>query len=178
MPVYSCVLYLHPQAGRNDPGYYAYEWHGCRYVIQYKVIRLGEIAGGPILESQIPGLLPFTPLMRPPAGMDANRWFEACVEATVSCEVDADSRINLLAALGIFGSLVYTFEFIEQILPGVLCEKHRLFNTIWKWLRHKVLNKARRKCIGKSKSGIDAGEQQEARGEKFTEPPPTQSNNS
>ena len=52
MPVYSCVLYLRPRAGKNDPGYYAYERHGCRYVIQYKVIRLGEVAGGPILESQ------------------------------------------------------------------------------------------------------------------------------
>lgn len=117
IPVYSCVVYLHPQAGRNDPGYYAYEGHSCRYVIQYKVIRLIQIEGQPILENQILGLLPLAPLMKPPDRMDANRWLEACVEATVTSKVDAASCNNLLAALGIFSSLVYDPQLIEQILP-------------------------------------------------------------
>ena len=39
MQVHSCVIYLHPNAGRTDPGFDAYEVDEYRYVIQYKVIR-------------------------------------------------------------------------------------------------------------------------------------------
>ena len=45
IPVYSNVLYLHPKAGRNDKGYYAYKGHGYEYTLRYKVIRLIEIDG-------------------------------------------------------------------------------------------------------------------------------------
>ena len=66
MPVYSNVIYFHPDAGKNDPGYYAYSWNGYDYQLNYKVIRLIEIEGQSILEAQMLGLLPFTPLMKPP----------------------------------------------------------------------------------------------------------------
>ena len=123
LPVYSCVLYLHPRAGMNDSGYYAYEEFGCKYVIQYKVIRLIDIEGQPILESQTPGLLPLTPLMKPPAGMDAERWLETCVDATASANVDTESRNLLLEALGIFGGLVYDALLIRQKLSeGIMRE--------------------------------------------------------
>ena len=56
--VYTSVLYLHPQAGRNDPGYFEYTGNGCEYKIKYRVIRLNEIDGQQILEAQIPSLLP------------------------------------------------------------------------------------------------------------------------
>lgn len=71
MPVYSNVLYLHPKAGRNDTGYYAYTGPGYEYTLRYKVIRLIEIEGQSILEMQAPGLLPFTPLMKPPEGTES-----------------------------------------------------------------------------------------------------------
>ncbi|MCY4554113.1 MAG: hypothetical protein OXC79_10605 [Candidatus Poribacteria bacterium] len=72
-PVYCIVLYLGPSAGQNDPGYYAYETAEFRYLIQYKVIRLAEIDGQSVLETQAPALLPFTPLMKPPADMGADQ---------------------------------------------------------------------------------------------------------
>lgn len=53
-----------------DPGGYAYKRNGYEHVNRYKVIQLSKIDGQAILEMQAPGLLPFTPLMKPPAGMD------------------------------------------------------------------------------------------------------------
>ncbi len=37
---------------------------------------------------QAPGLLPFTPLLKPPAGMNIERWLQQCVDATRSVPVD------------------------------------------------------------------------------------------
>lgn len=82
MPVYSCVIYLHPNAGKADLGSYIYERNGWAYRIQYKVIRLIEIEGQPILDAQDPGLLPLTPLMKRREGMGANQWLDECIDAT------------------------------------------------------------------------------------------------
>ena len=123
LPVYSCVIYLHPNAGRTDPGSYTYEKNGWAYRIQYKVIRLIEIAGQPILDAQAPGLLPFTPLMQRREGLDANQWLDECIDATSSVPVDMLQRNILLSALGIFGSLVYDYEYIKQRIPeGIMLE--------------------------------------------------------
>ena len=56
----------------------AYSWGGYEYTLRYKVIRLIEIEGQAVLELQAPGLLPFTPLMQPPAGMVLERWVQEC----------------------------------------------------------------------------------------------------
>ena len=107
-PVYSTVIYLHANAGRNDPGGYGYDWHGepC-YLLTYRVLRLIEVEGAAILELQSPGLMPFTPLMRPPDGMSAERWLKECIEATASLPVNVAHRHDLLALLSIFGKLGY-----------------------------------------------------------------------
>ena len=107
-PVYSTVIYLHAKAGRNDPGGYGYEWHGkpC-YLLTYRVVRLIELDGPSVLELQAPGLMPFTPLMRPPDGMSAERWLKACIDATSSLSVSRAHRHDLLALLSIFGQLSY-----------------------------------------------------------------------
>ena len=121
--VYSSVLYLHPQAGKDDPGFYEYVGHGCEYRLKYRVIRLIEIEGQSILEAQVPGLLPLTPLMKPPKGTNPTRWLETCVDATFTARVDTDNRDLLLAALGIFGSLVYEPQMIRRLLPeGIMRE--------------------------------------------------------
>ena len=107
-PVYSTVIYLHAKAGRNDPGGYGYEWHGqpC-YLLTYRVVRLIELDGPSVLELQAPGLMPFTPLMRPPDGMSAERWLQECIDATASLSVGVEHRHDLLALLSIFGKLGY-----------------------------------------------------------------------
>ena len=81
-PVYSSVIYLRPQAGRRDPGYYAQDLPGHRILVQYKVIRLSEIEGQAIVSAGPSGLLPFTPLMKPPAGMGEEAWLRQCLQAT------------------------------------------------------------------------------------------------
>lgn len=117
MPVYCNVLYLHPNAGKNNKGHYTYKAMGYEYTLRYKVIRLIEIDGEPILEKQVPGLLPFTPLMKSPEGMDSNRWLKKCIEATSSVSIDQNTRYILLAALGTFSGLVYEPDLIIRYLP-------------------------------------------------------------
>ncbi|MDE0686318.1 MAG: hypothetical protein OXI63_25605, partial [Candidatus Poribacteria bacterium] len=127
IPVYSNVLYLHPKAGRDDKGYYAYKGHGYEYVLRYKVLRLIEIDGQSILEMQAPGLLPFTPLMKPPEGINSNRWLEKCVNVTATARTDQHTRDTLLAALGVFSGLVYEPQLIKQLLPEGIMQESPFF---------------------------------------------------
>ena len=45
IPIYSHVIYFHPDAGLNDPGEYVQDGPGYEITIKYKVIRLSEIEG-------------------------------------------------------------------------------------------------------------------------------------
>ena len=123
MPVYGCVIYLHPNAGRTDPGRYAYEWDGGRYLMQYRVIRMSEIDGQAVLEARHPGLLAFAPLMKWPGELDATRWLDRCVNVVGSSEVAVGDQ---LAALGILSSLIYDTEQIRQLIPEGLMHEFPL----------------------------------------------------
>ena len=127
-PVYSTVLYLHANAGRNDPGGYGYEWHGkpC-YLLTYRVVRLIELDGPSVLELQSPGLMPFTPLMRPPDGMSAERWLKECIEATSSLSVSVVHRHDLLALLSIFGKLGYDESLIMASVKEEMVNESLVF---------------------------------------------------
>ena len=126
IPVYSNVIYFHPNAGRNDPGYYAYSWNGYDYRLNYKMIRLIEIEGQSILEAQMPGLLPFTPLMKPPEGMPLNQWVQQCIDATIATPVGPPTKGTLLYGLSLFGSLVHDQGLFEQI-PEELMQESAVF---------------------------------------------------
>ena len=120
MPVYSNVIYFHPNAGRNDPGGYTYSWDDYEHTNRYKVIRLAEIEGQGILERQTPGLLPFTPLMQPPAGMDIERWVQACVDTTRAAPVDQETQADLLYGIYLFGSIVTDAMLFERLIKEEL----------------------------------------------------------
>ena len=107
LPVYTNAIYFHRNAGKNDPGKYEYSWNGYVYTLHYKVIRLSQIDGKSVLERQAPGLLPFTPLMQRPAGMNLDRWVQECVDTTLSAPVDEQTRSDLLFATYLFGSIVH-----------------------------------------------------------------------
>ncbi len=126
MPVYSNVIYFHPDAGKNDPGYYAYSWNGYDYRLNYKVIRLIEIEGQSILEAQMPGLLPFTPLMKPPEEMPLDQWVQQCIDATIATPVDPPTKGTLLYGLSLFGSLIHDQGLFEQI-PEELMQESAVF---------------------------------------------------
>ncbi len=142
--VYCSVLYLHPRAGRNDPGYYEYIGHGCEYRHKYRVVRLIEIEGQSILELQEPGLLPLTPLMKPPEGMNPTRWLETCVDATFNAHVDKVSRDLLLASLGIFGGLVYDKQLIDERLPEGIMQESPFFREYLQEAEERGLERGQR----------------------------------
>ena len=124
MNVYCNVLYLHPRAGRNDTGLYEYG-RGTDYEfrLRYKVIRLADFEGEAILEMQAPGLLPFTPLMQPPAGMPPARWLEKCFDAIGTSRTDEVTRHHLFEAAGVLGGLAQDPHLIRHFLPeGIMLE--------------------------------------------------------
>ena len=79
LPIYSNVIYLRPNAGRRDLGYYVQEHLDYEITIRYRVIRLIEIEGQRILAAEHSGLIPFTPLMKPPEGMASDVWLQQCI---------------------------------------------------------------------------------------------------
>ena len=125
IPVYSNVIYFHPNAGRNDPGRYTYSWGDYEHTNRYKVIRLIEIDGQAVLETQAPGILPFTPLMKPPAGMDPERWSQECIDATRAAPVDQQTQADLLFALYLFGSIVYDPQVFKRRIPEELMRESK-----------------------------------------------------
>ena len=125
MPVYSNVIYFHPRAGRNDPGGYTYTWNDYEHSNRYKVIRLIEIDGQAVLEMQTPGILPFTPLMKSPAGMDPERWSQECIDATRAAHVDQQTQADLFYALYLFGSIIYDPQVFKRRIPEELMRESK-----------------------------------------------------
>ena len=106
LPVYSNVIYLRPNAGQTDPGCYIQERPGYRIEIHYQVIRLIERAGQRILDEGPAGLIPLTPLMQRPAGLDAEAWLRRCVHAAQAVVMDETRKANYLTDLAILSGLV------------------------------------------------------------------------
>ncbi|MYF93023.1 MAG: hypothetical protein F4184_13300 [Gemmatimonadetes bacterium] len=116
LPIYSNVIYLRPDAGRSDPGYYIQERHGYRVLVQYQVIRLSELDGQRILDEGHSGLLPFAPLMQRPAGVDAEAWLRQCVNRAQEMSMDETVKANYLVHLAILSGLTYNIETIATII--------------------------------------------------------------
>ena len=130
MPVYSNVIYFHPNAGKNDPGGYTYSWDDYQHTNRYKVIRLAEIEGQGILERQTPGLLPFTPLMQPPAGMNIERWVQTCVDTTRAAPIDQQTQADLLHGISVFGGIVYNAELLDRLIPEELMQESKTYQLM------------------------------------------------
>ena len=116
VPTYSTVIYLRPDAGRNDPGHYLQERHGYRVLVQYKVIRLIELQGQPILDHGLTGLLPFASLMQRPDDVDAETWLRQCVNRAQAVPMDETLKESYLADLAVLSGLVYEYETIMTII--------------------------------------------------------------
>ena len=116
LPIYSNVIYLRPDAGQTDPGQYVQDRLGYRVVIQYKVMRLIEFEGQKVLDTQLVGLIPFAPLMKPPEGMVAAQWLRRCVQTADGLPLDRPSKANFLTDLAILSGLVYESQTIIDII--------------------------------------------------------------
>ena len=116
LPIYSTVIYLRPDAGRTDPGYYLQERHGFRVLVQYRVLRLIDLDGQRMLDAGPAGLIPFTPLMQQPAGMEAEAWLRQCISRAQAVPMDETLKANYLVDLAILSGLVYNLETIMTII--------------------------------------------------------------
>ena len=116
LPVYSFVIYLRPNAGCRDKGYYTQELPGHRVFVEYKVLRLSEMDGRGILEGGQAGLLPFAPLMKPPVGMASEDWLRECVRRSDSVSLDQADKANYLSSLAVLSGLAYDPSTITRIL--------------------------------------------------------------
>ena len=130
LPIFSHVIYLRPNAGRNDPGGYVQDVTGHRLIVEYKVIRLIEVDGRSVLETQQPGLLPFCPLMKPPEGIDALTWLNECVETTRSLAIDAPTRNNLLLEMWVMGGLIHDSDAIAHLFPEDIMQESSVYQDI------------------------------------------------
>ena len=115
-PIYSSVIYLRPTAGRRDPGYYTQDLPGHRILVQYKVLRLSQIDGQALVQGGPSGLLPFTPLMKPPAGLDAEAWLRQCIQATQAVPLEPAVKVDFLSGLAILSGLAYEWTTIQRII--------------------------------------------------------------
>ena len=114
MDVYSHVIYLRPDAGVQDVGFFAQEIVGHQVLIEYEVIRLADLEGQAILDAQLPGLLPFTPLMQRPADVSADAWLQRCIGAVDGLSVP--HKLDLLGSLATLASAIYdTATILEMI---------------------------------------------------------------
>ena len=130
LPVYSVVLYLSSNAGQTDPGGYSYgnEQFGLQH--KYQVIRLSDLDGESFLDAPSVGLLPFTPLMRPPVDLNTEAWLQKCVEKTESAPVDSQTRSTLLFALSILGSLTYDPILFQKLISEELMQESPFIELI------------------------------------------------
>ncbi len=116
LPIYSNIIYLRPNAGQRDSGYYIQERPGYLIAIQYRVIRLIEIEGEHVLESGQSGLIPFTPLMKPPEGMASDAWLQQCIHTARTHPIARSYRADYLAGMVALSELVYESETISGII--------------------------------------------------------------
>ncbi len=130
MPVYSLVLYLGANAGQTDLGGYSYgdDTFGLQH--KYQVVRLADLEGEPFLDATSIGLLPFTPLMKPPEGTDTETWLRRCVKATEAAPVDSQTRGTLLFALSTLGSLVHDPHFFQKLISEEMMQESPFYEII------------------------------------------------
>ncbi len=152
LPILSYVIYFRPPAGRRDPGgfFQNVDIPGQRFISEYEVIRLYELEGEPLLAARPPGLMPFLPLMQPPAGVDNITWLQQCVATTRQLPLDAATIDNLLMSLGIFGNLAYD----QETVCTIISEEDMRQSSIFQRLMEQPLEEARQKAL---QEGIQKG---------------------
>ncbi|MYC15658.1 MAG: Rpn family recombination-promoting nuclease/putative transposase [Gemmatimonadetes bacterium] len=149
LPIYSNVIYLRPNAGQHDPGHYIQEHLGYEITIRYRVIRLIEIEGERVLNSGDSGLIPFTPLMKPPEGMASDVWLHQCIHTARTRPIARSYRADYLAGMVALSELVYASETISDIIfkEGImdLIRESSLFQSLTQQSREESFEQGERK---------------------------------
>lgn len=130
LPILSHVVYLRPNAGRNDQGGYIQDIPGHRFIVEYKVIRLIELDGESVFETANIGLVPFAPLMKPPAGMDKFQWAVQCNEKTKSLSLSANVRSNLLVSQWVMSGLVHPYQALADFIQEGIVQESSVYQHL------------------------------------------------
>lgn len=130
LPILSHVIYLRPKAGRQDPGGYRQNIPNHRFIVEYKVIRLIELDGKSVFESNNIGLTPFAPLMQPPTGMDRLRWVVHCNDQTKTLSLPVDIRNNLLVSQWVLSGLIHTNQTIGDLLSEEVMQESSVYQHL------------------------------------------------
>ncbi len=136
LPIYSFVIYLRSSAGLKDPGGYYQDIPGHRLIVEYQVIRLNEVDGEAILQAKQPGLMPFTPLMRPKPGMSNIEWTTHCVEVTKELSIDTKAKNNLLVELWVMSGLRHQRQDLLETLSEDIVKDSTVYQMIIERGRH------------------------------------------
>lgn len=103
------------------------------------------------------GLLPFTPLMKPPSGMTAAAWVERCIQTTKAAPVDKQTRGTLLYALSVFGGLVHPPElFQDPVLEEIMQESPVYERIIQRGIEQGIEQGARQTTIENTLATLEA----------------------
>ena len=116
LPIYSHVIYLHPEAGQRDPGEYVQDSSGYEITIKYKVIRLCDIEGQSVLDAKLIGLIPFAPLMKPRENTKSKEWLRECVRVANTLPMDEPERPDYLSNLAILSGLITDYQTVRGII--------------------------------------------------------------
>ena len=130
LPILSHVIYLRPNAGRQDPGGYQQNIQNHRFIVEYKVIRLIELDGNSVFESNNIGLTPFAPLMQPPTGMDSLRWAIQCNDQTKTLSLPVDIRNNILVSQWILSGLIHSNQTIDNFLSEEVMQESSVYQHL------------------------------------------------
>lgn len=114
LPVYSNVIYLRHDSGKNDPGRFEQDLQNHNISIEYQVFRLNEIDGQQILDQKNIGLIPFTPLMKHDPDIDDVGWLRMCIQ--IADSMDVRNKTEYLGSLVILGNLVHDSQTIIVII--------------------------------------------------------------
>ena len=153
LPVRSHVIYLRPGAGRNDPGVYTQSDPGYRIHIEYQVIRLYELDGQSVLDAANVGLIPFAPLMQPPAGSEGIAWVQECIEATRELSLEPLNRPDYLTSLGILSGLAHDPNVVATLIPEEVRMESGFYRLMQEEARQSVeaeIEKTRTKAIAEA----------------------------
>ncbi len=80
------------------------------------MIRLSQLPGQAVLDSGSVGLLPFAPLMQPPAGQAEAAWLEQCVAKVWDMPLARSVKADVLTGLTLLSDLVYNPQTITAIV--------------------------------------------------------------
>lgn len=130
LPILSHVIYLRPNAGRNDPGGYRQNILDYRFIVEYKVIRLIQLDGQSVFETENIGFLSFAPLMQPAAGYEGYQWAVQCNNQTKALSLPSGIRNNLLVSQWVLSGLIHPNIAFESILSEAIMQESSVYQHL------------------------------------------------